>query len=74
LVAIVLVAPGLVHSQAPNTETEEAQNLIDVAEVTFWKCNGLKDEPSSGSTFYEKEECDHNVLFLKGICESTNCI
>lgn len=60
--------------QTPNTETEEAQNLINVAEVTFMICNDVEDRPYSTVKFYQQQECDHIVLFLKGICEASNNI
>lgn len=44
----------------------------NMTEVNLMICNDAKDRPFSTVAPYEKEECDHNVLFLKGICESTN--
>lgn len=70
----IIPPPAVVqHSgQAPNTEIEEAQNLINVAEVTFMICIDVENRPYSTVKSYQQQECDHNVLFLKGICEASN--
>jgi hypothetical protein len=66
-----LVVPDfLVMAQI--TDPEETQIIIDNAEVRFVVCDSKPTGEHSTIKYYNELECDHNILFLKGLCENSN--
>jgi hypothetical protein len=59
---------SVIAQSQPNTETPEAQDLIGNATTKFVICDFLMDS----AKYYEQHECDHDILFLKGVCEFSN--
>lgn len=69
-IGILFVTPPAI-AQSIITDPEETNRVIDNAEVTFIICD-TKPELVSDVAYYNELECDHNISFLKGICENSN--
>jgi hypothetical protein len=53
-------------------EDEERNNVIEMAEVKLITCKFTSERESTGLVFWQQKQCDHDILFLKGLCEASN--
>jgi len=71
---VMIPSSAVVQNSGQPPNTEEVQNLIEMASVTFVTCDYLLDNPNPNPSLNSllMQQCDHNLKFLKGLCESSS--
>lgn len=69
-ILLFFIAPAM--AQQIITDPEETNRVLENGEITFTVCDFNSTLEYSDSQYYNELECDHDILFLKGLCEDSN--
>ena len=72
LLLVLASVSSTIASLAMAQEDEERENVIEMAEVKLITCESTVERVATGLTFWQQKQCDHDILFLKGLCEASN--
>lgn len=53
-------------------DDEEVKKVLEMSTTSFVVCKSILDYPNTHTNSLLEQQCDHDIKFLRGLCESAN--